>query len=182
MSKKTIEIDKTRLTKILNDLESSEIFSNRSALFEKASIKYGERCTPAIVYLRVKQWNIPLKTEKKKPGEHLKGGNVEALKQFRETGEVKPKKIKADTRPLIVEFTREENGKYLKIAKSIKKGSLKSAIKLKCLDCCNFDKKEIKYCACPSCPLWPVRPFQPETMEDYLANSEQEVKDIFDSK
>jgi hypothetical protein len=179
MSRRTIEIDQKKLTEILNRLESEQTFTNRSALFEEAAKEYGEPSTSAIVYLRVKQWNIELKTVKAKPGEHLKGGNAEALKAFREDGDQKPKKIKGDSTPFIKYFTTEEKGKLLKLAKSVKRGSLKAAIKLKCLDCCNFDRKEVKYCACPECPLWLVRPFQP-TMEDYLANSEPEVQKAFD--
>ena len=33
-------------------------------------------------------------------------------------------------------------------------------IKMKCLDCSNFCRKEIELCTVNSCPLWEVRPFQ----------------------
>lgn len=31
------------------------------------------------------------------------------------------------------------------------------AIRLKCLDCCGFEAKEVKYCIVKQCPLYPYR-------------------------
>ena len=31
------------------------------------------------------------------------------------------------------------------------------AIRIKCLDCCCYDRKEVKLCATVNCPLWPFR-------------------------
>lgn len=31
------------------------------------------------------------------------------------------------------------------------------AIRLKCIDCCGGDKKEVKLCPCTECPLWAFR-------------------------
>lgn len=38
--------------------------------------------------------------------------------------------------------------------------SPRSAIKAKCLTCCNFDRSEIENCTVRLCPLWSYRPFQ----------------------
>lgn len=38
--------------------------------------------------------------------------------------------------------------------------SPRAAIKAKCLDCLNFDRKAIRACTGYSCPLWAYRPFQ----------------------
>lgn len=35
--------------------------------------------------------------------------------------------------------------------------SAQKAIKAKCLDCCGFQKEEVKQCTCVVCPLWPFR-------------------------
>lgn len=34
------------------------------------------------------------------------------------------------------------------------------ALKAKCLDCCAFDKIEVKNCIVKTCPLWFFRPYQ----------------------
>ena len=40
-----------------------------------------------------------------------------------------------------------------------------TAIKVKCLACCNFDREEVKTCAVITCPLWAYRPYQ-DKVED----------------
>ncbi len=35
--------------------------------------------------------------------------------------------------------------------------SRKKAIRLKCLDCCCYQQKEVKLCTCENCPLYPYR-------------------------
>ncbi len=48
----------------------------------------------------------------------------------------------------------------LPIIRRAEKGSLPDAIKLKCLDCVAFERKEIRDCVIVSCPLYPHRPYQ----------------------
>lgn len=35
--------------------------------------------------------------------------------------------------------------------------SAQKAIKAKCLDCCAYQKEEVRQCTSTSCPLWPFR-------------------------
>jgi hypothetical protein len=35
-----------------------------------------------------------------------------------------------------------------------------AALKAKCLDCCCYDKKEVKLCSVETCPLHKYRPYQ----------------------
>ena len=41
-----------------------------------------------------------------------------------------------------------------------KTGGRMNAIKAKCLDCCHFNREEVRLCATVTCPLNPWRPFQ----------------------
>jgi len=34
-----------------------------------------------------------------------------------------------------------------------------AALKAKCQDCCNWQRKEVEHCAAADCPLWPYRPY-----------------------
>lgn len=38
--------------------------------------------------------------------------------------------------------------------------SPRAAIKAKCLDCCAFNRDEIRNCRAEICPIWNFRPFQ----------------------
>ena len=38
----------------------------------------------------------------------------------------------------------------------------KDRVKLKCLDCCCWDRSEVTNCTVKQCALWKVRPFQPK--------------------
>lgn len=42
----------------------------------------------------------------------------------------------------------------------IEKGSRTQRIKLKCLDCCCWDKEEVRQCTARQCSLWEVRPYK----------------------
>ena len=41
--------------------------------------------------------------------------------------------------------------------KRVAKGSMKAAIRLKCLDCSCFERSEVTKCVVQHCPLWPFR-------------------------
>lgn len=41
-----------------------------------------------------------------------------------------------------------------------------AAIKAKCLDCCCFNKDEVRNCSVKKCPLWVYRPYQKDAAED----------------
>ena len=38
--------------------------------------------------------------------------------------------------------------------------SLRAAIDAHCLECLGLDRKAIRECTCPACPIWEVRPYQ----------------------
>lgn len=166
MGKKTVEIDKQLLESVINKLEESATYANRTELYAAtASVLHTEYSyklfSPAWVYLRVKALDIKLKTPEGRKGVP----NGEALKKWREEGKTKPQRKVDDSTPLIKYFTKEEKGKYLALAKSVKKGSLKAAVKLKCIECSNFQKDEIKNCQVFTCPLWPVRPYKTKLLK-----------------
>ena len=49
---------------------------------------------------------------------------------------------------------------YQKLVEKVEKGSRNAAIKLRCLDCSNWQKKEITLCTVKECGLYPFRPYQ----------------------
>lgn len=157
-------IEKDKLENIIKKLESENTYTTRSQLFmevaDKYSNLYGVSFSHSCAAQRAKQYGIEIKTQMGERGAHLKGGNADALKKWRETGEVQIKTAKGNADSLIKLYSTEENGKYLKLAKKVKRGSLKSAICLKCLECSNYKKEEIKNCPITTCALFPIRPYQ----------------------
>lgn len=43
--------------------------------------------------------------------------------------------------------------------------SPRQAIKAKCLDCCHFQRAEVRACAVSTCPLHAYRPYQDDSAE-----------------
>ena len=168
MPKPTIKLDEKVVQKIVTDLESKNTYTTRSKLFEdvltELMTNHGfKKFSPAVISQRVNNWtNFQIKTAKGKRGQALAGGNVDALKKWRESGGESVKKKVGDATELVTFYVTEEQGKYLKMAKSIKRGSLKAAVKLMCLQCSTYEKKEITLCPVTKCPLHPVRPYQNE--------------------
>lgn len=170
MAKKAVPIDQQKLETIIKKLEEDSAFSTQSELFRVAAgeytKQYGFKITPSLVYLRVRQWNIQLKTSKSKaePWKHVKSLPVEE--------DIEPVIEKAQTLDeILANATPKEKLKYKKLAKRALKGSRIAAIKLHCLDCAAFDRKEVAHCLVKSCPLWLFRPYQ-STIEEEEVESE----------
>ncbi len=58
-------------------------------------------------------------------------------------------------------FANQMPQKYrLNYLRAMSGRSRTAAIKAKCLDCCNWQRKEVEQCAAKTCPLWTYRPYQ----------------------
>ena len=55
------------------------------------------------------------------------------------------------------------NGAFRKeYDKAVKRKSFRSAVKMKCLDCMNFQTAEVAKCDLYFCPLWAYKPYSRE--------------------
>lgn len=157
-------IEKDKLENIIKKLESENTYTTRSQLFmevaDKYSNLYGVSFSHSCAAQRAKQYGIEIKTQMGERGAHLKGGNADALKKWRETGEGQVKKPKISSPDFLAFWAKEEGGKFLKIAKSAARGSLKAKLKLKCIECAGCSLKEVALCHITTCPLWDTRPYQ----------------------
>ena len=54
-------------------------------------------------------------------------------------------------------------------------GNRGSAIKLKCLDCCAWQSREVGRCEIRSCALWAVRPYQTKVAADEVGDVGVEI-------
>lgn len=70
------------------------------------------------------------------------------------------RKSRANTDPAYADKMHKDYPEHNKLVEAVLKGSLKAAIKLKCIDCCCGDKKEVSLCTSYTCPLYRFRPYQ----------------------
>lgn len=153
MGRVKIEIDKSALVAVINKLESAKKFDNRSQLFNAVSEEMN--ISASLVMLRIKEFNIELKTPVGKRG-RAKGTVIsDSQKKAMQEGRKNKAKIIVNVDSLRKNFPENYTG----LLNKLETGSLAAAIKAKCLDCTNFQTVEIKNCQCVACPLFSFRPY-----------------------
>ena len=153
MGRTKIDIDPVDVNLAIATVESAGPMPNLSRLFIAVSAsletKY-PRITPALVRLRVMEHNIPHKTLKGKMGNPNLGNSTSGIART-------PRKVGSAAVKACMRVMPENRHR---LVKRMGQGSLKAAIKLKCLDCANHYTDEIRHCPIVECPLWSFRPFQ----------------------
>jgi hypothetical protein len=143
-------VDKVDFQTVVDGLEESGDFKSHSELWEAVAASAwgrglrGRRLTAAFFCTRARELGVVVKTPTGKRGR----GNSkrsDKLKRHSRTYEL-----------LLVQFPLA----YRSVVKAAQEGSLRAAIKAKCLDCSNFQREEIKYCQVVDCALYPIRPYQ----------------------
>ena len=170
MAKKTITVHKERLAKAINEAESNGPLKNQSELFKKVAEIYDEdKVTYSVIGLRIKEWNIKVKTPKGHKGAGTMSEEQKtAMLAARGNRKTKAEKFeKSDmAQKALSELESAVPERFQPLVESIKKGSRSSAVKLKCLECSVYQTREVKLCECYSCPLWLFRPYQGALDED----------------
>ncbi len=161
MGRPSLQVDQNTLTTIIEDCEKNKTYSNRSELFADVAIKYSAQTqiviSPSVVYLRVNEFNIPLKTPKGKKGKTIipKGERVKRGTKFA---------LDSDAQRTFAllkkEIIAESGGRFLPVLKKAEQGSIKAILKLMCLTCANYQTNEIKFCQVFQCPLHPIRAYK----------------------
>lgn len=144
MAKIKMPISPETLQRAVDTAEASGPFAARSHLYVAvADLLRGEypKITPSVVLLRINEFGTVMKTTKGRL--HNVGGGPKTARKM---------DIKA--------LSRVVPPRWAKSVQRLAKGSLKAAIKLKCLDCCCWDVKEIKGCEIKDCSLWNFRPYK----------------------
>ncbi len=58
------------------------------------------------------------------------------------------------------ELRRQAPERFSPLVAQAEKGSLRAALKLKCLECSSYQSSEVKQCPVIGCALFPQRPYQ----------------------
>lgn len=161
--KKAIQIDKIELQKVVDDLETANVFKNRSELWLAVqNTDFAKNCKPRplsyqVAMILAQKFGIEPKTPKGKkgrsPGEGIPAEMRNAPKKSRQ---LQPATIQALEN--IIPIDKKQS--YQNLLNKAGTGSLKALVQLKCLDCSNYQKQEVKLCPVNNCPLHAVRPYQ----------------------
>jgi hypothetical protein len=166
--RRTIVADRDKLIAALSAVENDGPLQTQAKLWAATSAAYNEmedvpeKISPSVVFLRVKEWELSVKTEPaRKRG--LSSSPTRTAPQH--TGD--------DALDSLLKTTPD---KFRPLARKAAKGSRAAAVKLKCLDCSGYQKIEIKLCTVPGCPLWMFRPYRGKLADKKVHKQEKETE------
>ena len=176
---KKLEVSRDELQRIVDELESQQTFPNPSALWnavEETAWAKAHQPRPvaaSVAYDRAKELGIQYKTRPAKRGlVALTEEQRAAMLAARKNRKPRSEKMKAYAST----FTGMRNcvtERFPPLVAQAEKGSLRAAIKRKCLDCSNYQPSEIKECRITACSLFSHRPYQ-RSLEEVDDSVEQE--------
>lgn len=154
VGRKPIQIDPKELQATIDTLEASNEFSSLAKLWEAveqtewAKTREPRPLTNQVAAILARKFALSIKTKAGK-----KGGIITVPHERKpRTKRILSDDIKANLKK---QFPEHE-----KTVDRLASGSMKAAVKLKCLDCCCGSKKEIALCGTKDCPLWNFRPYK----------------------
>ncbi|RDJ34940.1 MAG: hypothetical protein DWQ19_08890 [Crenarchaeota archaeon] len=184
MAKKTIKVDEGFLKESVERAEKDGPLKNLNELWKVTAKIYNNfarasedlpEISPSVVMLRVQAWKIPHQTkagrrgrgpmtdeQKKAMAEGRKGGRRSKAEKFAANPEISTAHKELEENVVyegkMNHFANPE--RFLNLVEQIKGGSRTAAVKLKCLDCSNWQTTEVRHCPVRTCPLWAFRPYQ----------------------
>lgn len=173
--RKPLVLDKAEFQKLISDLEAKTAFPTRSALWEAVENSvWAKTQSPRplmrwTAVLQAEKLGLVIKTPKGKKGDGL--ANVDKAAAIR-AAIAAPRKSRKVPLDVIQKVKNVFPTQYHNVIDKMGSGSMKAAIKAKCLDCCCFEKAEIRDCTIQECPLWNFRPYQ-NKIETYVETPPQ---------
>lgn len=155
--RKPIEINREEFQGVVSTLEQERVFATRTELWAAvedsawAKGRIPRPLTAQVALLKAEELGIEVKTEKGKRGKVKGCGPVSV-------GGRKKKVFSPDN--IRSGIPVEMRASLEKAVQRAANGSLKARIKLMCLDCTNWQKKEIAVCENIACPLHDIRPYK----------------------
>lgn len=150
--RKPKQISEADLVAAVQAVESGGPLENRNILWSKVSeylYTKGTSVSTTFVYQKIKQLGINVLTPLGKRGRE--GGNPAIASLRGASTKTFDTKI---SKKCINGMKSVFDHKYHKKIDKIKRRSFKSAVYLKCLDCCGHEASEIRRCTLYSCPLF----------------------------
>lgn len=162
MGRKTVTVNRALLESCIERAENTNVFAKLSSLWEAVASLYNEtelneQITPSVVYLRVTQWNITVKTRPARNRVKLTEEQKAAMQQGKRRAKKKPDSNKNE---LIRQMSHKDRSRFERLIDRAAAGNKPAAVKLMCLQCSNYNTNEIKHCHISGCALYQVRPYQ----------------------
>ena len=180
MARTKIKIDRKKFNAAIKQAEKDGPLPNRSELYKTVAEIYNGMVPPqdretgrrnhisfSVVSLRVKEWEIKVKTPVGKRG---RAAGVPMSDEQKKKMQASRKNRKSKGEKFENSDEAQEHFGYLKkttpkrfhaIIDAIAKGSRTAAVKLQCLQCCGWVTKEVRSCSSIKiCPLFLFRPYQ----------------------
>lgn len=163
MGRKALPLNIACMQGIIRETESG--FSGTQTQFlQLCCDKYNEKFQPAkpiypgIIYNRVKKNELVIPTNFLRNKELTPEHKKKLLEGRKNVPGGRRKRVNTDSRH--EQYLRKELPEHTKLIDRILEGSMKAAIKLKCIDCCCGDREEVRHCTSYGCPLYNFRPYQ----------------------
>jgi hypothetical protein len=184
MAKTPIPVDKNKLIEAINIAEKDGPLRNRTVLNEAVADIYNDLHDPdrpltkGVVYLRIKDWGIPVKTVAGKRGrQKMTEEHKKKMQEARKAGRSRGERIKRDPKKqeVIANLRDEVPKRFLPLVDRIARGSKVAALKLNCLQCVGYETRAVRECESVNCAMWLFRPYQGNL-------DEEEAREIADSQ
>ena len=163
--RKPIVLNKVEFQEVVTKLENEQKFPNRSQLWEAVeNTDWAKNQTPRpltsqVAMLKAEDYSLIITTPKGIRGKQKGSGPV--VTRQRKSRKIPPDSLQA----LICGIPVSMQETLQKTIDRAASGSMKAAVKLKCLDCCNWSKQEVSQCTINSCSLHNFRPYKKSSTE-----------------
>jgi hypothetical protein len=177
----------TEFQQVVSDLESARSFPHRRALWMAlAATQWAkeQNLSPGALRQQARRLKVRVSTP---PNPHrvrlkIQGDKAEAVEPTQTPD------LGSDPRPpaTTARGTTKERvplpvlrshtpAKFQPLVDRIEDGSIRAAVKLKCLECSSYQVEEIRLCTVPACPLHSVRPYQSGEKETRLMGDIRQI-------
>ena len=156
MGKKKIDVNKKKLERIVHSLEKTNPIIGITEFCQLAAKNYAEDgVTDGIINLRLKEFDIRPNITKPK-----RRNNLPQNRQYIKRTTRKEKFSNKESTGILVQLKKEVPFEYEETVRKLQNGSMIAAIKLKCAECSDYNKSEIKHCPIKTCGLYLFRPYK----------------------
>lgn len=157
-------VNRTFLVDCITEIEKTSPCKNRSELHKKVAELYNSKShkpiSHSIVGLRIKEWDIEVKTPKGKKGRQ-KGQKISRGERKSKSEKFEESKVAQE----VLKALSDRTPKNLQhIVEQISNGSRAAAVKLHCLECVGYNYAEMRQCTAKACPLFLFRPSSTEEL------------------
>ncbi len=159
MARTAIKVDRKRLAASIKTISEKSEYDGIVDFWQKVADDYGGKVSVATLKGRVKTFGIEVDIQRKRVD------NTNDMAKVRKSVDHSKPRKRRKANPRNIEaikarLTDHQQLSLMPLVEKIENGNVKSAIKLFCISCCGYSKKEVSLCTAIACPLHSLRPYQ----------------------